>query len=110
INTLVAVHSEYAIPDVLRAFAKCQTKDLAEVLRGQLKESDVIVRGAAADLLGEQQPDAANEKALMAALPVALADRDLNDAALSILDALAKQKTTQANDAIKSALNSSDYI
>jgi cyclophilin family peptidyl-prolyl cis-trans isomerase len=43
-------------------------------------------------------------------LPVALADKDLNDAVLSILDALGKQKTPPANEAIKSALNSSDYI
>jgi len=110
INTLVAVHSEYAIPDVLRAFAKFKTKDLSEVLRAQLKESDVIVRAAAADLLGEQPPDTSNEKTLIAALPVALSDRDLNDAALSILDALGKQKTSRANDAMKSALNSGDYI
>jgi cyclophilin family peptidyl-prolyl cis-trans isomerase len=110
INTLVAVHSEYAIPDVLRAFAKFKTKDLPEVLRAQLKESDVIVRAVAADLLGEQPPDTSNEKALIAALPAALSDRDLNDAALSILDALGKQKTSRANDAMKSALNSGDYI
>src|ERR1044072_2151493 len=110
INTLVAVHSEYAIPDVLRAFAKFKTKDLAEILRAQLKESDVLVRAVAADLLGEQTPDASNEKALIAAMPVALSDKDLNDAALSILDALGKQKNSRANEAIKSALNSSDYI
>lgn len=110
INTLVAVHSEYAVADVLRAFAKFKTKDLTEVLRAQLKESDVIVRGVAADLLGEQPPDTSNEKALVAALPVALQDKDLNDAALSILDALGKQKSARANDAIKSALNSTDYI
>ncbi|HEY6046067.1 MAG TPA: peptidylprolyl isomerase, partial [Pyrinomonadaceae bacterium] len=110
INTLVAVHSEYAMPDVLHAFAKFKTKDLAEVLRAQLKESDVIVRGAAADLLGELPPDTSSETALIAALPVALSDKDLNDAALSILDALGKQKTSRANDAMKSALNASDYI
>jgi cyclophilin family peptidyl-prolyl cis-trans isomerase/HEAT repeat protein len=110
INTLVAVHSEYAIPDVLRAFAKFKTKDLAGVLRAQLKEQDVIVRAVAAELLGEQAPDSSNEKALIGALPVALSDKDLNDAALSILDALGKQKTPRANDAMKSALNSGDYI
>ncbi len=44
INTLVAVHSEYAIPDVLRALAAFKPKDLQEVLRSQLDESDVIIR------------------------------------------------------------------
>jgi cyclophilin family peptidyl-prolyl cis-trans isomerase/HEAT repeat protein len=110
INTLVAVHSEYAIQDVLRAYGAFKPKDLPEVLRKQLKESDVIVRGTAADLLGELPPDETNTRALIDALPVALADRALNDAALSILDALAKQKSAKANDAIKTALDSDDYL
>lgn len=110
INTLVAVHSEYAIPDVLRAYAAFKPKDLAEVLRAHLKESDVIIRGTAADLLGELPPEETNTRALIDALPVALADRGLDDAALSILDALAKQKTAKANEAIKTALESSDHL
>lgn len=110
INTLVAVHSEYAIPDVLRAFAAFKTKDLDEVLRLNLKESDVVVRGTAADLLGELPPDETNSGALIAALPTALGDQQLNDAALSLLDALAKQKSARANDAIKTALESSDHL
>lgn len=110
INTLVAVHSEYAIPDVLRAYAAFKPKDLADVLRKHLKESDVIIRGAAADLLGELAPNETNTRALIDALPIALADRTLNDAALSILDALAKQKNERANDAIKTALDSDDYL
>ena len=110
INTLVAVHSEYAIPDVLRAYAAFKPKDLDDVLRKHLKESDVVVRGTAADLLGELPPDETNSRALIAALPVALADKQLNDAALSILDALAKQKGAKANEAIKTALDSPDYL
>ena len=110
INTLVAVHSEYAIPDVLRAFATFKPKDLGEVLVNHLKESDVIIRGTAADLLGELPPDETNARALIDALSVAFADRALNDAALSILDALAKQKTGKANEAIKTALDSNDHL
>ncbi len=110
INTLVAVHSEYAIPDVLRAFAAFKPKDLDEVLRQQLKESDVVVRGTAADLLGELPPDETNSRALIAALPIALADKQLNDAALSILDALAKQKTAKANEALTTALDTPDHL
>ncbi len=110
IYTLVAVHSEYAVPDVLRAFAAFKPKDLAEVLRNHLKESDVVIRGTAADLLGELPPDETNERALIDALPVALADKQLDDAALSILDALAKQKTAKANEAIKTALDSNDHL
>ncbi|HSS19093.1 MAG TPA: peptidylprolyl isomerase [Pyrinomonadaceae bacterium] len=110
INTLVAVHSEYAVSDVLRALAALKPKDLDDLARKQLKESDIIVRGTAADLLGELPPNESNRKALIAALPVALADQQLNDAALSILDALAKQKHASANEAIKTALGSSDYL
>ncbi len=101
INTLVAVHSEYAIPDVLRAYAAFKPKDLDDVLRKQLKESDAIVRATAAELLAELAPDENNTRALIAALPVALADKALNDAALAILDSLAKQKSAKANEAIK---------
>jgi cyclophilin family peptidyl-prolyl cis-trans isomerase/HEAT repeat protein len=110
INTLVAVHSEYAIPDVLQAYAAFKTKDLAEVARKHLKESDVVIRATAAGLLGDLAPDETNARALIAALPLALADAKLNDAALAILDSLGKQKSAQANDAIKTALNSNDYL
>ena len=110
INTLIAVHSEYAIPDVLQASAAFKTKDLAEVARKHLKETDVIIRATAAGLLGELPPDETNTRALVAALPVALADAQLNDAALAILDSLGKQKSAKANDAIKTALNSPDHL
>jgi len=109
INTLVAVHSEYAIPDVLRALAAFKPQDLATVAIGQLKESDVIIRGTAADLLGDLPPSEEITNALVAAWPQAAND-SLNDAALSILDALAKQKTTAANNAIKEALKSRDHL
>lgn len=99
-----------AVPDFLRALAAFKQASVAETLRDYLKHPDVVVRGTAADLLGELEPDETNARALIAALPVALADKDLNDAALSILDSLAKQKSAQANDAIKSALGSDDYL
>ena len=110
INTLVAVHSEYAVPDVLRAFAAFKPKGLGEVLHKQLKESDVVIRGTAADLLGELPLDSTNTDALRDALKVALQDKELNDAALSIIDALAKQKNRNANLAIMPALDSPDHL
>ncbi len=110
INTLVAVHSEYAVPDMLNAYAAFKTDDLSEILRKHLKEIDAIIRATAAELLGELPPDETNTRALIDALPVALADRVFNDAALSILDALAKQKTAKANEVIKTALDSSDHL
>lgn len=110
INTLVAVHSEYAVPDVLRAFAAFKPGDLAEVLRQHLKESDVVVRASAAELLGELSLDSTNTNALRDALKVALQDKDLNDAALAIIDALAKQKNRNANFAMMPALDSADHL
>ena len=109
INTLVAVHSEYAIPDVLRAFAAFKPQDLNNVLIAHLQETDVVIRATAAELLGELPPDEPNTSALIKALASALADKQ-NDAALSILESLGKQKTTIVNEAIKTALDSSDYL
>jgi len=110
INTLVAVHSEYAIPDVLKAFAAFKTNDLAELARKHLEDSDVVIRATAAELLGGLPPDETNARALIAALPPALADAHFNDAALAILDALEKQKSAKANEAVKTALNSNDHL
>ena len=102
-------HVEYAIPDVLRAFAAFKPKDLAEVLLKHLNDPDVIVRGTAADLLGDLPPSEQNTRALIAAFPRTASD-PLNDAALSILAALGKQKSAAANDAMKNALDSRDYL
>jgi cyclophilin family peptidyl-prolyl cis-trans isomerase len=109
INTLVAVHSEYAIPDVLRALAAFKPQDLASVAMAQLKESDVIIRGTAADVLGDLPPSEEITRALAAAWPQAAND-SLNDAALSILDALGKQKSSTADNLIKEALKSGDPL
>ncbi len=110
INTLVAVHSEYAVPDVLRAFAAFKSKDLDDVLRKHFNDSDVVIRGTAAELLGELPPSDTNTRVLIDALAPALRDKELNDAALAILDALGKQKSSKANEAIKSALDSRDHL
>jgi cyclophilin family peptidyl-prolyl cis-trans isomerase/HEAT repeat protein len=109
VNTLVAVHSEYAVPDILRALAAFKPKDLADVLLKQLNESDVIIRGTAADLLGDLPPSEQHTRALVSSLARTPTD-PLNDAAISIIDALGKQKSAAANDALKTALDSRDYL
>ena len=105
----MAVHSEYAIPDVLRAFASFKPKDLHRLLIAHLEETDVVIRATTAELLGELPADESNTSALIKALALALVDKQ-NDATLSIPDSLGKQKTTVANEAIKTALDSSDYL
>lgn len=109
INSLLPLHTEYGVPDVLRAYAVYKPKDLPDVLRENLADNDVVVRATAADLLGKLPPSDENTRLLVAALPRALKE-DLNEAALSILDSLAKQKNTEANDAIKLTLDSSNYL
>jgi cyclophilin family peptidyl-prolyl cis-trans isomerase/HEAT repeat protein len=102
--------SQIEFSDHLRAYAAFKPNDIADVLRKQLSDSDVIIRATAAELLGNLPPDETNAHALVEALPVALKDKELNDAALAILDALARQKSAAANDAIKTALDSTDHL
>ena len=109
INTLVAVHSEYAIPDVLRALAAFKPQDLATVAQAQLKESDISIKESAASILGDLPPSEENTRALAAAWPEA-SNNPSTDAALAILGALAKQKTAAANEQIKAGLKSGDYL
>ncbi len=99
-----------ALPDVLQAYSSFKPADISEIARNQLRSSDVIIRATAAEILGNQAPSEANTRALVGALPRALRDRDLNDAALATLDALAKQKNEDANEAIKTGLDSSDHL
>jgi cyclophilin family peptidyl-prolyl cis-trans isomerase/HEAT repeat protein len=98
-----------AAPDVLRSLAAFKANDLPQVLRKQMTAPDVIVRATAAELLGEMQPDETNARLLAEGLPVTARD-ELNDAALSILDSLARQKTPAANEAIKTMLDSADAL
>ena len=100
---------DYAVPDILRALAAHKPKDLDELLRKYLNERDVVVRSTAADLLGDLPASDENTKALIASLAIANNDES-NDAALSILDSLGKQKTTAANEVLKSALQSKDML
>jgi hypothetical protein len=98
------------VPDFLRTYAAVKPDDLSEKLRVRLGNNDVVIRATAAELLGEQPPSEANTRLLIEALPRALRDTDLDDAALAIVGALAKQKNAAANEAIKTALNSQNQL
>jgi len=102
-----------ALPDYLRAYAAFKPNDIDGVLRKQLVDEDVIVRATAAELLADLKPNDATLLALATALKLELPrieKAELNDAALAFVDALARQKSPVANDAIKTALDSSDYF
>lgn len=98
-----------ARPALLRALAAFNPSDLDALLRDELHAEDAIVRAAAAELLAARPPDANNERALIAALQRALSD-EMNDAALRALDALARQRTATAVEAIRSALRAKDHL
>jgi cyclophilin family peptidyl-prolyl cis-trans isomerase len=101
------------LPDYLRAYVAFKPNDIAAVIRKQLSDPDVIVRATAAELLADLEPDEVTTRMLIAALRAELPkveDGQLNDAALALLDALAKQKNTMANEAIKTALDHSNYL
>jgi cyclophilin family peptidyl-prolyl cis-trans isomerase/HEAT repeat protein len=98
-----------AAPDVLNALAAFKPTDLGQVLQKQMGAKDAIVRATAAGLLGDLPPSEATARVLIDALPMATRD-ELNDAALAILDSLAKQKTPAANEAIRTMLNSPDHL
>ena len=110
VKTLVAVRSEYAVPDVLRAIAAFKPTDGDSLYQDYLKHSDVAVRTTAAELLRDLPANSSNIAALSSALKSALEERESNDAALAILDTLAKYKNPSANVAIKTALDSNDYL
>ena len=102
-----------ALPDFLRAYAAFKPNDIDAVLRKQLSDSDVIVRATAAELLADVKPTEKSSRALDAALRLELPRLDkaeLNDAAIAMLEALAKEKQAAANETIKIALNASDYL
>jgi cyclophilin family peptidyl-prolyl cis-trans isomerase/HEAT repeat protein len=102
-----------AVPDFLRAYAAFKPQGLNDILRTKLSDGDVIIRATAAELLTNQPPDEPNARALVEALKAELSQTEkgeMNDAVLAILDALAKQKSAAANDAIRTALDSSDHL
>jgi len=99
-----------AVSDVIQAYAGYKPANLDEMARKHLESPDVVIRSTAAEVIGGQAPSEANARALIDALPRALRDKDLDDAALAILGALAKQKSAAANDAIKTALNSQNHL
>ncbi len=102
-------NADYAIPEVLRALAAFKPKDLQQILVAHLEKPDVIVRATAADLLGDLPPSNEITQALINAWSRTNND-SLNDAVLSIVDSLGKQKTPFANDALKIGLNYPDHL
>lgn len=103
--------SVMSVPEILRSLAAFKPDDLPAVLREHLKNNDVFVRAAAAELLGGTPASPENAEALDRAFDKSLLeDKVYNDAQLAILDALLKQGKDAARGALLLALNESDHL
>jgi cyclophilin family peptidyl-prolyl cis-trans isomerase/HEAT repeat protein len=100
-----------ALPDLIRALAAFKPDNLDEILRSMFNNSDIFVRAAAAEIIGERPLTEENFKALENAFTKALlTDKDYNDAQLALMDALFKLDRKKATGNLLIALSSRDYI
>ena len=103
--------SSQAIPDVLGAYAGFKTTDLPQILQKHLKHKDIIVRAAAAGILGEQPANKESIEALKIAFGESLeTDKQYNDAQLAILSALVKLDKKEAIGSLNSALDAPNFL
>lgn len=99
-----------AVSDILTALSAVKAEGLKDILLGQLRTEDVIVRTTSATLLGElgDSSDTVSE-ALQAAFKVARLDK-MNDARIAILEAADKLKRPMNIQALDEQTKDSDYI
>ncbi len=107
-----AKNTNLAIPDLLRAYAAFKSETTSDIFRSMIAgESDVFIRAALAEILGDQTASKENVEELKKAFSFALvADKTYNDAQLAILDALFKQDKKEAVGVLLVALDAPDYL
>jgi cyclophilin family peptidyl-prolyl cis-trans isomerase len=99
-----------AVPDILRALAAAKAETLRDILLEQLQESDVYIRAAAAELIGEMGDSSrAIAGGLEAALKAARTDK-ANDARIAIIEAAAKLKQPLASQLLSGPTRDEDYV
>ncbi len=104
-----------AIPDLLRAFAAFKSENTSGIMREILEleiETDVFIRAAIAEILGEQPVGKKeNIEALNKAFTYSiLRDKTYNDATLAVMDALFKLDKKEAAASLLIAMSSTDYL
>jgi peptidyl-prolyl cis-trans isomerase B (cyclophilin B) len=99
-----------ALPDVMNALAAAKAEGLRKRLLDQLKAEDVIVRSTAATLLGDLG-DKSEEviQALDSAYKAARSDK-MNDARISIMEALEKLGHPLSVEVLTEQTRDSDYV
>jgi HEAT repeat protein/cyclophilin family peptidyl-prolyl cis-trans isomerase len=95
------------VPAVLKALAHIKAPDINTILLERLKADDAVIRGTAADLLGDLKPEGA-AAALQAAWQAAQADNTYTVRG-SIIQALVKIGPDAARDTLKRALTDKDW-
>ena len=109
--TLIEADFASAAPEIMRAYARFKTSDLATFLISRLKDKDVISRATAAELLSSLPSGKESIEALKSAFNQALlADKQENDAQLAILNALYKLDKKSAVGTFLVALGAPDYL
>lgn len=104
--------ANFAIPDLIRAFAAFKSDNTSGIMRPILEdEKDVFIRAAIAEVLGEQPSSKENIEALNKAFNYSiLRDKFYNDATLAIMDALFKLDKKEAAASLLIAMSSSNYL
>jgi len=101
-----------AVPDMIRAFAAYKSDNTSGIIRPLLEiEPDILIRAAAAEILGDQPASKENTEALKKAFTSALlTDTFYNDAQLGILDALYKADKKEGVGTFLIALSARDHL
>ena len=100
-----------AMPDLTGSIAALKPDNLEQILLGQLKNSDVFIRAAAAGAMADLPATKETVSALNAAFTSAtVTDKYENDAQLAILDALVKFDKKAGVGSYSIALGSPDYL
>jgi cyclophilin family peptidyl-prolyl cis-trans isomerase/HEAT repeat protein len=104
--------ARFAIPDLVRAFAAFKSENTSGIFRPMLEdETDIFIRAAIAEVLGEQPASKENVAALgKAFIYSTLNDKTYNDATLAVMDALFKLDQKEASGSLLIALSSTDYL
>ncbi|HQZ94818.1 MAG TPA: peptidylprolyl isomerase [Pyrinomonadaceae bacterium] len=100
-----------AIPGLQRTNAAFKPDNLNDILRNMLKNEDVNVRAAAADLIASQPQSKENTDALKSAFSFSfIRDRRSDDALLGIMGALYRLNKKESVGILLTALNSPNYL
>lgn len=100
-----------AIPGLQRTNAAFKPDNLNDILRNMLKNEDVNVRAAAADLIASQPQSKENIDALKSAFSFSfIRDKQSDDALLGIMGALYRLNKKESVGILLTALNSPNYL